>query len=57
MVQLLKITGPFILILGLQLNNIEIAFATTDPHNSIKVYNYEPPERGGPESSQAAGTR
>lgn len=43
---LLKITGPFILILGLQLNNIEIAFATTAPHNSIKVYNYEPPERG-----------
>lgn len=53
----LKTTAVFILIIGLQLNNMEITLNAIPYHSSTKIYNYEAPDRGGPESSQAAGTR
>lgn len=57
MLHLLKITGAVVVILGLQLNNMEISFTTVASHNSIGAYSYEPPNQGGPETSQGAGTR
>jgi hypothetical protein len=56
----LCLVSAFTLILGLQLTTIYIVIVTGAPGNNNKLTQtkeYEPPNQGGPQSSQGAGTR
>lgn len=53
-----SLVSGFTLILGIQLMNIYVVTAATvDIHNLIETRDYEPPNEGGPDSSQGSGTR
>ncbi|MFB2939410.1 hypothetical protein ACE1B6_29505 [Aerosakkonemataceae cyanobacterium BLCC-F154] len=53
-----SILSAFTLVLGLQLTNIYVAAAATgDIHSLTQIQEYEPPNEGGPDSSQGSGTR
>ena len=54
---LLKVTGIFSLLLGVQLIHIQSVFATVTPQKSMQMQNYQPPNNGGPDNSRGAGTR
>ena len=54
---LMKTTGIFILIFGLQLLNIKVNLTITAPDNTTQIQTYEPPNRGLPNNTQGAGTR
>jgi len=54
----LSLVSAFTLILGIQLINISaVTAATVDIHGLIKRMDYDPPNQGGPDSSQGSGTR
>ena len=53
-----SVLSALTLILGLQLTNIYVvAAATGDIHSLTQIQEYEPPNEGGPDSSQGSGTR
>jgi hypothetical protein len=55
---LLKTTGIFIFIFGLQLLNIQLKFSIRTPDNTTQNQTYEPPNLGfSDDNSQGAGTR
>ncbi|HEY9853200.1 MAG TPA: hypothetical protein V6D28_27255 [Leptolyngbyaceae cyanobacterium] len=55
---LIKVTGIFTLTIGLQFIHVQANLAALQPQNSIQIQEYQPPtDRGGPNSSQGAGTR
>lgn len=55
---LFKLVGGLALIIGLQLINIYVVnAASVDINNLIETMDYEPPNEGGPDSSQGSGTR
>lgn len=54
----LSLVSAFSMILGLQLSNIYVVAAATGDMNSLtQIQEYEPPNQGGPDSSQGSGTR
>jgi hypothetical protein len=54
----LSLVSALTLIIGLQLTNIYVVVAATGGINSLsQIKGYEPPNEGGPESSQGSGTR
>lgn len=54
---ILKTTGIVSLIIGVQLIDIQIAFTSLHSPNSVEIAKFDPPNDGGPETSQGAGTR
>lgn len=53
-----SLISAFTLIFGVQLINISIvAAATRDIDSLTQNQEYEPPNQGGPDSSQGSGTR
>lgn len=55
---LFKLVSGLALILGIQLINIYVVnAATVDIHNLIETMDYEPPNEGGPDTTQGSGTR
>ncbi|MBD1901496.1 hypothetical protein NDI44_01325 [Trichocoleus sp. DQ-A3] len=55
---LLKATGIFIFIFGLQLLNIQLNFIIRTPDNTTQNQTYEPPNLGfSDDNNQGAGTR
>lgn len=54
----LSLVTAFTLILGIQVINIYVVNAATlDTSHLINIKGYEPPNEGGPDSSQGSGTR
>ena len=54
----LSLISAFTLILGTQLINIyPVSAATVDIHGLIETMDYEPPNQGGPDTTQGSGTR
>lgn len=54
----LSAVTTFTLILGIPLINISVVkAATVNIHSLMETMDYEPPNGGGPGSSQGAGTR
>lgn len=54
---LIKVTGIFTLTMGLQFIHIQANLAAVQSQHSMEIQEYEPPDMGGPTSSQGAGTR
>lgn len=57
MCSLIKITGILTLSIGLQLIYVQANLANVQPQQSMEIQEYQPPDMGGPNSSQGAGTR
>lgn len=55
---LFKLVSGLALIIGIQLINIYVVnAASVDINNLIETMDYEPPNEGGPDSTQGSGTR
>ncbi|XWK90607.1 MAG: hypothetical protein U7127_11310 [Phormidium sp.] len=54
----INLLSAMTLILGIQLINIHaVTAASVDIHGLIKTMDYEPPDKGGPDSNIGSGTR
>ncbi|MGA9383177.1 MAG: hypothetical protein WBV73_30815 [Phormidium sp.] len=54
----LILVSAFTMILGTQLINIySVSAANVDIYGLMETMDYEPPNQGGPDSSQGSGTR